>query len=136
MDIGLKISKGENVFSAFFDELSFNSKYRQLQFNDPIEDEQTVAMTGSDVIDEFFVGDPIGFDSYVIQFLVTNDGNRVIRIPIANSRGVDPSVAFYYLFGGAGGSSGFGFFYEARAAGAGDEDFHTINYYSDTERFD
>lgn len=132
MNIGLKVSKGENVFSADTDELSFNSKYRQLQFNDPVEDSQTVAMTGSDVIDNFTVpGEEFGFLPYIIQFLVTNDGNRILRVPVANSRGVNPSVASYYLFGD-NGTSGFG--YEARAAGAGNEIFHTINYYSETER--
>lgn len=129
-NIGLKISKGENVFSASVDELSFNSKYKQFKFLPPIDDTTIVNATGLDIPDEYFIYHNEGFEPAFISFIV--DFNFIYRLP-AEYPGTTGALDFRLYMG----SNDENFFdVTLRAAGSGNKTVRTLTFYSESERLD
>lgn len=132
MNVGLKVSKGGNVFSAETHELSFNSKYKHLKFlADPIDDETVVPLTGLDIPDEWEIPHGLGFNPAFLSFAVdlagTFYGPKIYRIPLAYAG--DYEMRLYM-----GASDNENFSAVARAANPGSQAIRTITFYSEAER--
>lgn len=130
-DVGLKISKGENVFSAFLDELSFNSKYKQFKFiAEPIDDTTIVNATGLDIPDEYTIAHNQGFEPAFISFIV--DFNFVYRLPVEYPG--TTGALDYRLYMGSNDPNFFDV--TLRAASSGNKTVRTLTFYSESERLD
>lgn len=134
MNIGLKISKGENVFSAADDDLSFNSKYKQLKFfADPIDDTTTIDLTGMDIPDEYDVAHDLGFNpaflSFAVDLVGTFYGPKIYRIPLNYAGDYD-----LLLYQGTSDEENFNI--TARSANSGSKTIRTLTFYSESERLE